>query len=52
MPDHARRASVAAQRFGAHAADRLWPGRWDRIEPLITAALSEYGIAVTVYDFA
>lgn len=43
------------------AVSRRWPetprigcglagGRWDRIEPLVTAALCEHDVAVTVYD--
>lgn len=40
-------ASVHMPRIGCGLAG----GRWDRIEPLITAALCENGIATTVYDF-
>jgi hypothetical protein len=30
--------------------DRLRPGRWERVEPLITERLVRPGIPVTVYD--
>jgi O-acetyl-ADP-ribose deacetylase (regulator of RNase III) len=40
-------ASVHMPRIGCGLAG----GRWERIEPLVTAALSERDIAVTVYDF-
>jgi O-acetyl-ADP-ribose deacetylase (regulator of RNase III) len=40
-------ASVHMPRIGCGLAG----GRWDRIEPLIDAALCQRGIAVTVYDF-
>ena len=41
-------ASVHMPRIGCGLAG----GKWDRIEPLILAALSARGVAVTVYDFA
>jgi hypothetical protein len=41
------RASVHMPRIGCGLAG----GRWDRIEPLIDAALCQRGIPVTVYDF-
>jgi O-acetyl-ADP-ribose deacetylase (regulator of RNase III) len=41
------RASVHMPRIGCGLAG----GRWDRIEPLINAALGQRGILVTVYDF-
>lgn len=39
-------ASIHMPRIGCGLAG----GRWDRIEPLICAALSDKGITVTVYD--
>jgi O-acetyl-ADP-ribose deacetylase (regulator of RNase III) len=46
--DHALRlgASVHMPRIGCGLAG----GRWERIEPLVTAALCEREVAVTVYD--
>ena len=41
------RASVHMPRIGCGLAG----GRWERIAPIITTALCERGIAVTVYDF-
>ncbi len=48
LAEHALRlgASVHMPRIGCGLAG----GRWERIEPLITAALSDRGVAVTVYD--
>jgi O-acetyl-ADP-ribose deacetylase (regulator of RNase III) len=45
---HAERlgASVHMPRIGCGLAG----GRWERIEPLITATLGERGVATTVYD--
>jgi O-acetyl-ADP-ribose deacetylase (regulator of RNase III) len=40
-------ASVHMPRIGCG----LSGGRWERIEPLITARLTDRGIAVSVYDF-
>lgn len=40
-------ASVHMPRIGCGLAG----GRWEQIEPLVTAQLCENGIAVTVYDF-
>ena len=40
-------ASVHMPRIGCGLAG----GRWDRIEPLIEAALCQRGVAVTVYNF-
>jgi len=42
------RASVHMPRIGCGLAG----GTWDRIEPLIAKAFSEFGLHVTVYDFA
>jgi O-acetyl-ADP-ribose deacetylase (regulator of RNase III) len=42
----ARGASVHMPRIGCGLAG----GRWDRIEPLVVAALCDRGIPVTVYD--
>lgn len=39
-------ASVHMPRIGCGLAG----GRWDRVEPLVTARLVERGVAVTVYD--
>jgi O-acetyl-ADP-ribose deacetylase (regulator of RNase III) len=49
LGEHALRlgASVHMPRIGCGLAG----GRWERMEPLITAALSDRGVAVTVYDF-
>ncbi|MFD8478465.1 macro domain-containing protein [Kitasatospora sp. NPDC059673] len=46
---HARRlgASVHMPRIGCGLAG----GRWERIEPLVTARLTARGTAVTVYDY-
>ncbi|MFJ5924581.1 macro domain-containing protein [Kitasatospora sp. NPDC092948] len=46
---HARRlgASVHMPRIGCGLAG----GRWERVEPLVTARLTARGIPVTVYDF-
>ncbi|MFI9787093.1 macro domain-containing protein [Kitasatospora sp. NPDC051984] len=46
---HARRlgASVHMPRIGCGLAG----GRWERVEPLVTARLTARGTAVTVYDF-
>ncbi len=41
-------ASVHMPRIGYGLAG----GKWDRIEPLIQAALAARGVAVTVYDYA
>ena len=41
------RASVHMPRIGCGLAG----GRWDRIEPLVDAALCQRGVPVTVYDF-
>ncbi|MEV4758569.1 macro domain-containing protein [Micromonospora sp. NPDC049559] len=48
VAEHALRlsASVHMPRIGCGLAG----GRWERIEPLVVAALSERGIATTVYD--
>ncbi|HEX2627883.1 MAG TPA: macro domain-containing protein [Chitinophagaceae bacterium] len=43
----ANNASVHMPRIGCGLAG----GTWDKIEPLITEALSNRGVAVTVYDF-
>lgn len=43
----AHNASVHMPRIGCGLAG----GTWDRIEPLILAALSEKDVSVTVYDF-
>ena len=40
-------ASVHMPRIGCGLAGR----RWDQIEPLIEAGLSQRGVAVTIYDF-
>jgi O-acetyl-ADP-ribose deacetylase (regulator of RNase III) len=40
-------ASVHMPRIGCGLAG----GSWDQIEPLVRSALSERGVAVTVYDF-
>jgi O-acetyl-ADP-ribose deacetylase (regulator of RNase III) len=40
------KASVHMPRIGAGLAG----GRWNRIEPLITSALTDRGIPVTIYD--
>lgn len=47
--DHALElgASVHMPRIGCGLAG----GRWERVEPLIVAALSEREVATTVYDF-
>lgn len=42
-----RLGSVHMPRIGCGLAG----GRWERIEPLITVALSDHRVAVTVYDF-
>ncbi|OKJ05620.1 macro domain-containing protein [Kitasatospora sp. CB01950] len=49
LEGHARRlgASVHMPRIGCGLAG----GRWERIEPLVTARLADQGIPVTVYDF-
>lgn len=39
-------ASVHMPRIGCGLAG----GRWDRVEPLVTTALTDRGVAVTVYD--
>ncbi|MEJ3745937.1 macro domain-containing protein [Actinomycetes bacterium KLBMP 9797] len=48
VAEHATRltATVHMPRIGCGLAG----GRWDRIEPLVTAALCARGIATTVYD--
>jgi O-acetyl-ADP-ribose deacetylase (regulator of RNase III) len=49
LGDHALRlgASVHLPRIGCGLAG----GRWERIEPLVVAALCDRDVAVTVYDF-
>ncbi|MFD7641585.1 macro domain-containing protein [Kitasatospora sp. NPDC059795] len=49
LEGHARRlgASVHMPRIGCGLAG----GRWERVEPLVTARLTDQGIPVTVYDF-